>query len=575
MERVNLTRSREYRLIGCFGIQLLFLFSLCSTLSSQIFSVAGNVSTDKTPVSYVSVTFIDKSDTSKRISTITDSVGNFHVKVPTSISERPIVVPQSIELAQNYPNPFSTSTAISYKLKKQLEVSVKIFDIVGREVREFRSSMQSLGTHGIVWDGTDGFGKKVAAGVYFYKLQAKHETLVKKMIVGTGIANMNLPITSRFLSIPNALGKITSERVHAGSFAVSIMNIDSTKPKIQNKEYDNVVVGMDTTLNFIINKATSYNLYVGNWGFDQVYVVDTDSDRVVDTLRGFGSVWDVTPTKSGKKLYVTTRQGPVNYPGVVYSVDLETKQKKAILAKSADIYLKPNGIPLIIASTPRDSMRQVGIIDTVTDAIIFFDTLDIQDGGVNYEALAFDPITPVFYTIDNSDRLLAYDYEKRIITNIYQGVAGIVKLTLSMDATKMYCTVYSLGWASIDLKRDTLIIAEPCNYLGSLALHPNGEYLYITDPGKYLIPEPVPSGKIKIFETSSYSYIGSIDVNKASGQAHTMTDRMAIMPDGRKAYVCDAIANIFVLDLEKNDVVRVIKFQPRNITIRSLTLGVK
>lgn len=53
-----------------------------------------------------------------------------------------------------------------------------------------------------------------------------------------------------------------------------------------------------------------YNLYVGNWGSNEVYIVDTNSNTMVDTLRGFDYyIWDLAITLSGAKLYVSTKGG--------------------------------------------------------------------------------------------------------------------------------------------------------------------------------------------------------------------------------------------------------------------------
>ncbi|MCL4511423.1 MAG: hypothetical protein M1470_10185 [Bacteroidetes bacterium] len=325
----------------------------------------------------------------------------------------------------------------------------------------------------------------------------------------------------------------------------------------------------------IIQPTQSYYLYAGNCGYDQVYVIDTDDDSVVDTLHGFGSVWDVTATKSGKKLYVTTRQGPVNWPGAVYSVDPVTKSKKQILAKAADIYLEPNGTPIIIASTPYDTVRQVGTIDTVTDAISFFDTLNILDTGHNYESLVFDPVRKIFYSWTNRSHLFAYDYQSKKIIRYYNSVGfPLINMVISQDGKY----IYFANGPVIDVARDSIVGEIPAyneSTLGSLALGMNGQYLYLTDPGKPFLLEPVPSGKIRIFQTSTNSPIGFIDVNNASGQANTMTDRIVISADGGKAYVSGNFLDIFVIDLAANSAVDVIKFEPRNVRIQSLALGLR
>ncbi len=312
---------------------------------------------------------------------------------------------------------------------------------------------------------------------------------------------------------------------------------------------------------------------MGNLGYDQVFVVDLANDSIVDTLTGFGSVIDVRTTRSGKKLYVTTRQGLVNSPGAVFVVDLFTKSKKVILEKAADVYLEPTGIPLIVASTPYDTMRQIGTIDTVTDVISFFDTLDILDTGHNYEALVFDPVRPILYTWTSRNQLFCYDYQQKQMVRYYKSVGFPV---LNMIMSQRGDFIYFANGPVLDVANDAPAGWIPGNNestLGSLALSPDGGQLYLTDPGKPMMLEPMPSGKINIFQTSTNDLIGSIDVNKASGQAYTMTNRIVIAPDGARAYVSGNFGDVFVIDLAFRMVVHVISFGNRNVWIESIALG--
>jgi len=75
--------------------------------------------------------------------------------------------PQAFSLAQNYPNPFNPSTAISYQISSVSEVSLKVFDVLGREVATLVSAHQNPGEYEVVFDGS-----KLSSGVYFYKLTA-------------------------------------------------------------------------------------------------------------------------------------------------------------------------------------------------------------------------------------------------------------------------------------------------------------------------------------------------------------------------------------------------------------------
>lgn len=319
------------------------------------------------------------------------------------------------------------------------------------------------------------------------------------------------------------------------------------------------------------NAAKGYNLYIGNWGYDEVFVVDTDSNAVVDTLRGFGSVWDLAVSSSGAKLYVSTRQGPINFPGNLYTVDFRTKRLDMIYSKVVDVYLAPQGTIFIISKDPFQLPRSIGIIDTISNAITFFDTLDIRDTGNNSQSVVFDRTRSLLYAVNNDKRLFVYDYDKKEIVRVYQNLFDPLHMVISPNGRFLYVA----GGPVFDLERDSVIARVGGNILGSLALSPDGEYLYVTDPGKYIIFDPPPIGKVRIFHTNTNRYGGDIDVNRASGHIDTITDRIVIMPDGETAYVTDSIANLFVIDFTRREVKDIVKFIPRNISIRPVVLGLQ
>jgi len=92
-------------------------------------------------------------------------------------------LPQEYTLSQNYPNPFNPTTTISFTLPKQNTVSLKIYDILGREVRTLLNSEQTAGVHKVTWDGKNNFGTKVASGTYLYRIVAGDFVQSKKMIL--------------------------------------------------------------------------------------------------------------------------------------------------------------------------------------------------------------------------------------------------------------------------------------------------------------------------------------------------------------------------------------------------------
>ncbi len=84
---------------------------------------------------------------------------------------------------QNYPNPFNPSTTIAFTLHKDEMVRIKIYDLLGQEVRTLINEMMQSGKKQIVWDGRDQLGELVPSGVYYYLLEAGSYGNVKKMLV--------------------------------------------------------------------------------------------------------------------------------------------------------------------------------------------------------------------------------------------------------------------------------------------------------------------------------------------------------------------------------------------------------
>ncbi|MBD3340003.1 MAG: T9SS type A sorting domain-containing protein [Candidatus Lokiarchaeota archaeon] len=91
----------------------------------------------------------------------------------TSMRSSIVSIPTKYYLSQNYPNPFNPETKINFQIPKSGKVTVKIYDILGREVKTLVDDFYYAGNYNISWDGSDELGNSVASGVYFYQLQAK------------------------------------------------------------------------------------------------------------------------------------------------------------------------------------------------------------------------------------------------------------------------------------------------------------------------------------------------------------------------------------------------------------------
>ncbi len=90
----------------------------------------------------------------------------------------PKKLPQMFSLYQNYPNPFNPSTIISYSVPKSSLVTIKVYDILGREVETLVNEQKNSGNYKVTFNAG-----KLASGVYFYQLRSSDYTSIKKMLL--------------------------------------------------------------------------------------------------------------------------------------------------------------------------------------------------------------------------------------------------------------------------------------------------------------------------------------------------------------------------------------------------------
>ena len=108
---------------------------------------------------------------------ITGGSSIYRYRLPSGIEERKCIPDEPFELNQNYPNPFSPSTEIKYtvpSLEKSISVSLKVYDLLGREVITLIEGVKAPGKHSVEWDGTNSRGEKVESGVYLYRLKSNN-----------------------------------------------------------------------------------------------------------------------------------------------------------------------------------------------------------------------------------------------------------------------------------------------------------------------------------------------------------------------------------------------------------------
>ncbi len=92
-------------------------------------------------------------------------------------------IPQTATLYGNYPNPFNPTTTIHFYLPEAGKVKLEIFNIKGQKVKTLLDGMSKEGYQEVVWNGNDNTERKLASGVYFYKLSYGNKSLQKKMLL--------------------------------------------------------------------------------------------------------------------------------------------------------------------------------------------------------------------------------------------------------------------------------------------------------------------------------------------------------------------------------------------------------
>lgn len=96
----------------------------------------------------------------------------------TSIENISTTTPEVFSLGQNYPNPFNPTTTIRIQVPKDNDVTIKVFDILGKEVATLLNKNMKSGTYEITFDG-----KSLSSGTYFYRMTAGEFTDIKKMVL--------------------------------------------------------------------------------------------------------------------------------------------------------------------------------------------------------------------------------------------------------------------------------------------------------------------------------------------------------------------------------------------------------
>ena len=120
-------------------------------------------------------------DTSSQLSgdvSVDQPLLNLVENYTTAVNESTSNIPAKYELFQNYPNPFNPSTTIRYQIPRSTLVTIKVYDVLGKEVKTLVNQFQNMGIHEVNFNSGN-----LSSGVYFYQLRAGNFISIKKMIL--------------------------------------------------------------------------------------------------------------------------------------------------------------------------------------------------------------------------------------------------------------------------------------------------------------------------------------------------------------------------------------------------------
>ena len=108
---------------------------------------------------------------------------SFFIVPVVGIEEQKEAIPMTFSLSQNFPNPVSTRTTITFSVPKTCHVSIRVYNVAGRIVKNLIDEDKGPGSYKLSWDRTDNTGSKLASGIYFIVMNASSFKSAKKVVV--------------------------------------------------------------------------------------------------------------------------------------------------------------------------------------------------------------------------------------------------------------------------------------------------------------------------------------------------------------------------------------------------------
>ncbi|MBL1215060.1 MAG: T9SS type A sorting domain-containing protein [Ignavibacteriae bacterium] len=113
--------------------------------------------------------------------TITVTITPVYGEAPAKKLAEELIITE-YKLEQNHPNPFNPTTVITYQVPKQSHVTIKVYDILGKEITELVNSTKAVGIYNVTFDATS-VSRRISSGTYIYRMEAGKYVESRKMII--------------------------------------------------------------------------------------------------------------------------------------------------------------------------------------------------------------------------------------------------------------------------------------------------------------------------------------------------------------------------------------------------------
>jgi len=315
-------------------------------------------------------------------------------------------------------------------------------------------------------------------------------------------------------------------------------------------------------------QPTTYYLYALSMQDCCVYVIDTKTDLVVDTIfieQHPYSYMQLGISPDGLRLHIFT-----NNPYGFYEINTRTKQIE-YKGPNSGTYVTPDGRLIV------HPYGGIHFYDAATHQLVHHDTLTLYP-------FAFDTNSPLVYGAVGLGKVAVFNYQTFSLVKTYEIVVRTPNpeekpkpffsaMILSPDSKTLYFTggfPSSFGsfalFGAYDLINDSLETFFPVRpesehtlfLVAYLAMSKDGKFVYITDPGGFIVGPPVPYGEIWVFDTQHKKFVSPIttDTIVPPGMGTPMsTCDIEITPDGKKVYVSNWAFTILVIDPKMNDII--------------------